>query len=474
MRSVLLASVAASLLAVASPVKASDDGQLYEGFTLVDPAKGTEKADAWIVVRDGRIAQVGTGRRPHGDYERHDMHGLYAMPGLIDAHAHIVTGPFVTRIENGVPAVEMVAGDRYTRFNAAIALAFGVTALRNPGGSTVAAERYDRMLASGEWQGPEARHAGAIIEPPPLTGESFAYPKTPEAWDAEAAKQAAAGMTYFKLYHDLSPAELAEGARAAKAHGLIPIAHLENVSWTVAAQLGVQQIEHTLPISRDLLEPDARAGYVEDMPPSHGYFQWFELANYDGPEIRQMIRTLRKKHVTVTPTLSVQDIVYHMDDLSSIFPANELKYYQPESFASAKGNYDQLAKIWPKEDFMRARAAWPKVLRLVKLLHDSGIRLMIGTDGTGGAPLYARELYNMTLTGIPAMEVLRMATAGNAKLMGLTDTGRIAPGLEADVVFLRADPAADVRNVEKVEATLSNGRLYRFDDLVALAESLTK
>ena len=54
-----------------------------------------------------------------------------------------------------------------------------------------------------------------------------------------------------------------------------------------------------------------------------------------------------------------------------------------------------------------------------------------------------------------------MATSGNASLMGLTDTGRIAPGLEADVVFLRADPVADVRNVRTVEATLSNGELYR-------------
>ena len=307
-----------------------------------------------------------------------------------------------------------------------------------------------------------------------MGGESFAYPTTPAGWDAEAARQKAAGMTYFKLYHDLSEAELAEGVRAAKAHGLIPIAHLESVSWGKAADLGVQQIEHILPISAALLEPKARGAYQPNTPLSHGYVQWFELADYDGPLIRGMIRTLVDKGVVVTPTLSVEDIVYHADDLSGIFPADELKDYQPESFASAKANYNALAKVWSPDDFKRARAQWPKVLRFVALLRGAGVKMMIGTDGTGGGPIYARELYDMTEAGIPAWEVLRMATSGNARLMGLTDTGRIAPGLKADIVFLRADPAKDVRNVRQVAWVMGGGKLHRSDELVALAQGFAR
>jgi imidazolonepropionase-like amidohydrolase len=446
--------------------------ELYSGFTLVDPQTKTRIANAWLVIDDGRIVRVGKGAAPAGPFAAaHDMAGLYAMPGLIDAHAHITTGPFDVKVQNGVPSIEMVSADRFTRFNAAIALAFGVTTLRNPGGSTEAAARYDRMWASGEWVGPRALNAGAIIQPPPYGGQAFAYPKTPGEWDAEAAKQAAAGMTYFKLYLGLSEAELAEGVRAARAHGLIPIAHLESVSWTRAAELGVRQIEHILPISADLLEPRARAAYAPQTPLDHGYYQWFELADYDGPLIRKMIRTLADKGVVVTPTLLVEDIVYHADDLDQIFPADELKFYQPESFASAKANYDSLAKIWTPDDFRRARAAWPKVLRFVRRLHDSGVKLMIGTDGTGGAPVYARELYDMTRTGIPAWEVLRMATSGNASLMGLRDTGRIAPGMAADVVFLRADPVEDVRHVRDVALVVARGRAHRFEDLIALAQN---
>ena len=64
-----------------------------------------------------------------------------------------------------------------------------------------------------------------------------------------------------------------------------------------------------------------------------------------------------------------------------------------------------------------------------------------------------------------------MTTSGNAALMGLPTTGRIAPGLEADLVFLRADPVQDVRHVREVELVASDGQSHRFDELVALAQT---
>jgi imidazolonepropionase-like amidohydrolase len=468
-----LLACAALLASCATPPTSETD--LYFGFTLVDPETRTETPASWLTVHDGRIARIGTGVPPAGPHrQRHDMTGLYGMPGLIDAHAHLVAGPYAVKTDNGAVTIDILSGDKYTRFNAAIALAFGVTTVRNPAGSTEAAARYDAMRRAGTWIGPRALHAGRVIEPPPMAGESITYPRTKAEWDAEAARQAAAGMTYFKLYHSLTEAELAEGVRAATAHGLIPIAHLEKVSWTRAAELGVRQLEHNLPISADLLEPAARARYQPDKPASAGFYQWFELADYDGPLVRQMIRTLVERKVVVTPTLMAQDVVYHADDLSEIFPPQELRFYQAESFASAKTNYDMLAKIWTPENYQAARAAWPKMLHFVKRLHDSGVKLMIGTDGTGGAPFYARELHNMAATGIPVWEVLRMATAGNADLMGLAQTGRIAPGKEADLVFLRADPVADVRNVRQVATVVSDGQAYTFDELVSLSAPFAK
>lgn len=476
MRMKLLTGAAMLAVAGCSSAQGQDyaGAELYSGFTRVDPVTETLTSGAWLIVRGGLIEEIGEGPPPEGDFAATpDVSGLYGMAGLIDAHAHVTVGPQEVTLVDGVPTVGIVPGDEYSRFNAAIALAFGVTSIRNPGGSTAANARYDSMLASGEWTGPEALHAGAIIQPPPFGGESFAYPTMPEEWDAEAAAQAASGMTYFKLYVDLTEAELAEGVQAAKAHGLIPIAHLNGVSWTRAVELGVEQIEHALPTSPDLLEPQARAAFTPDTPPNGFMYQWFELADFDGPLMSEMIRSLAERRIVVNLTTVVNEITYNADDLGAIFPEAERVYLHPVSFASALANLDALATIWAPEDFARARAVFPKVLELARVLHDAGVPLMIGTDGTGGGPIYARELHNHVQAGIPVWEVLRMATSGNAEKMGLGGrTGRIAPGMEADLVFLRDDPTVDVRSVREVELVVTNGEAHRFEDLVAMARSL--
>ena len=69
--------------------------------------------------------------------------------------------------------------------------------------------------------------------------------------------------------------------------------------------------------------------------------------------------------------------------------------------------------------------------------------------------------------GIPAWEVLRMAGISTADILEISDrTGQIKPGLEADIVFLEANPLDDMRNIAKVHTTLSNGKAYAFRDLV--------
>jgi imidazolonepropionase-like amidohydrolase len=62
--------------------------------------------------------------------------------------------------------------------------------------------------------------------------------------------------------------------------------------------------------------------------------------------------------------------------------------------------------------------------------------------------------------GISNWAILRMATTDAARILGLGNkTGRIARGLDADIVFLDADPSRDVSNAARVSAVLNNGRL---------------
>ena len=93
---------------------------------------------------------------------------------------------------------------------------------------------------------------------------------------------------------------------------------------------------------------------------------------------------------------------------------------------------------------------------------------MIGTDASGGLPWYAMEAEFYTDAGIPVWDVLRMATSSTAEQLGIADrTGRIAPGLEADIVFLTDNPVEDIRAIGDVSTVINNGTAYTFEELTS-------
>ena len=70
-----------------------------------------------------------------------------------------------------------------------------------------------------------------------------------------------------------------------------------------------------------------------------------------------------------------------------------------------------------------------------------------------------RELEMMVEYGMPAPDVLHAATAGNARIFGLADRGRVAPGLLADLVAVRGDPTRDITALRRIELVVKGGRL---------------
>ncbi|WP_209005472.1 amidohydrolase family protein [Steroidobacter agaridevorans] len=463
--------------AMLSVARAASD--LYTGLILIDPVKETRTADSYVLVTDGRIAATGTGVPPASlkAVRIHDFSGRYALPGFIDAHAHITAGPQQIQMRSGAPLITNEGKDDITQHSARIALAFGVTTLRNPGGDPEANARYDRAIASGAWIGPEALHAGAVIQPPPMGGASFAYPRSEIEWQAEAAREAALGMRYFKLYVGLSEVELETGIRVAHQHGLKAIAHLNTISWTRAAQLGIDGLEHALPTSPDLLEPPQRELYVAELGPNSKFmYRWFELVDYDGPLMQELFALLSRKRVVVNLTLLVNKLIYNADDLELAFPsigssvADLEKLMHPEMKTNLE-MFKASAAGWTQEDYRRARAVMPKVLEFARRLHQLGVPMIIGTDGLGGGPHYAQELALHVEAGIPVWEVLRMSTSGAADVMGIGHrTGRLEPGFEADIAFLNADPILDIVNAAKVYGVLNNGRFLLSADLTEDAQ----
>ena len=470
-RKALPALLACASLAGCSPPVGTDEapaGVLYHGFSLLDPVAERMVDDAHILVNDGRIVAVGTGAWTGAPVERSvDMAGHYALPGLIDGHAHITSGPHSIELVDGAPLISIPSIDSITRHNAAVALAFGITTVRNPGGDPEANARYDEQVRSGAWLGPEALHAGAVIQPPPFGGTAFAYPRSAAEWNAEAQRQADLGMRYFKLYSGLDADELDLGIQAAHHHGLRAIGHLDAISWTQAARLGIDGLEHTLPTSGDLLEPEQRRTYLAERGPDARYtFRWFELADFDGPLIQQMFAELAQRRVVVNTTLGVNELTYNSDRLDSVIPPGDRVYFHPVNLEAMLS----FLPVMTEEDHRRARAVMPKVLDFARRLHAAGVPILIGTDGNGGGPAYSRELDLHMRAGISDWEVLRLATSDAADALGIGDrTGRIAEEMEADIVFFGSNPLGNPASLRDPRLILSDGKAGTPKDILGTA-----
>src|SRR5207237_10439681 len=95
----------------------------------------------------------------------------------------------------------------------------------------------------------------------------------------------------------------------------------------------------------------------------------------------------------------------------------------------------------------RYRDSFAAMLKMVKLLYDSGITIVAGTDSMAGFSLH-RELELYAQAGIPPARVLQIATLGAARVMKRDrELGSIAPGKLADMILIDGDPTARISDI---------------------------
>jgi imidazolonepropionase-like amidohydrolase len=98
--------------------------------------------------------------------------------------------------------------------------------------------------------------------------------------------------------------------------------------------------------------------------------------------------------------------------------------------------------------------------RLLKRLYDAGVPIVAGTDNSAGTT-FITELQLYEHAGIPAPQVLRLATLGAARVMkDDRDYGAIAPGKVADILVVNGRPAERIDDLRKLERVIRAGRVY--------------
>jgi imidazolonepropionase-like amidohydrolase len=376
-----------------------------------------------VVIRNGLIEQVTPAAAPDEPAEIVDGAGRTLLPGFIDAHTHVFPG------------------------NLGQALRFGVTTELDMF-STARTSAESKAQARTRDDVADIRSAGVGATAPnghpgQIMGPVFGpFPTVAGPDDAEAFVHArlADGSNYLKIL-------IEDGAQ----FGMdVPALDGPTVRALVAAAhaAGIKTVAHALSLDSAELAIDAGVDGLAHMfvDPS---------ADQDVVErsSTRIAAAAAGAGVFVIGTLAFVEAMTGTDAGAELAADPRIGPYLPDPVRSAVGRPMPMMTGIP-HIYRNAR-------RAATALYEAGVPLLAGTDANDGphgtfpvvhgASLH-RELVCLVDAGLSPVEALAAATSSPAAHFGLTDRGRIAPGLRADLVLVDGDPAADITATRSIVA----------------------
>ena len=406
------AALARRLAPKASPSIAIVNGDVFDSEAGVMLPKRT------VVVQGDRIVSLGRADSvtiPAGATVI-DATGKTVMPGMWDMHTHASL------------LSQTAAGPGH--------LAIGVTTIRDLAADLDVVTQLQQRADRGEVLSPRVILGGFIEGPGHWAGPSEAIATTEQEARAWVARYDSLGYRQIKLYNlvqqDLVPAIADETRkRGLRLSGHVP----RGLSTTAAVRLGFDEINHAAFLFSTFF-PDSL--YIPQM---RAYSTVSQIVapnvDVDGAAVTEMIQLFRERGTVIDGTWNL--------------------------WMSTRGAAAAAVAI-PQTSEAAAQRLDANYLRMLKRLYDAGVPLVAGTDGSS----YNVELELYERAGIPATDVLRIATIGAAKVMKDDDRyGSIRPGKVADIIIVDGKPAERVSDLRKVERVLRAGRLYEVSVLRA-------
>lgn len=373
--------------------------------------------DGVVIVRDGHIAQLGPRTKvatPAG-MRVIDAHGDVLTAGFWNSHVHLMIEPLLDARNAKAATLQSGLEQMLTRW--------GFTTVFDIASSTENALALRRRVESGEVAGPKILTVGTAFFPEggtPIYVREFmkahhfpdAEVSTPEQAAARAKQQIEDGTDGVKLFAgaivggdigvlpmrlDIAKAVVAEAHKRGKP----AFAHPSNYAGlNVAIDSGVDVLAHTTAMENG----------------SHDPYGWT-------PEL---IARLRAHNMALTPTMT-------------LFEVEAKKVNQkPEILA-------ETIKMVTSE---------------VKDFSAAGGQILFGTDVGYTDAFDTTEEYRLMSGALNWHQILASLTTAPASRFGFAEhKGKIAPGMDADLVLLKADPAKDPRAFANVRDTIRAGKV---------------
>jgi imidazolonepropionase-like amidohydrolase len=468
------------VLSVSSATQAQrvvDQGIVIENVTLISPERAAPLLHAGVVLRDGRIVEIGTDLAPGPHTRRIDGSGRFLIPGLIDSHVHV--GHSAALDDDAIDAhPELWAAYRAQVPRAY--LAFGFTSIVD-----LDLPKSDQAWFEGTPLHPRFYSCGRGIKvaggymafdvPPPSSpnfpnlvyepNEADHWPNslnpgdyTPEravsrAADAGAICVKAFVESGFGTFHwpYMHTETLQKIQAATKERGMVLMVHATSVeSWRSALDAHADIIAHGLWVWP--------GDFGNSVPPTAAS-NVIVAAAHSGTHVQPTLQTIAGERAMIDPSL--------LDDPRLIVAPGVIAYLRSAEGVKARtALLDEYRKASPSPGFEPLlRAALERTRATFKIMLRDHVSLIFGSDtpgveGFGNPPgLNGRlELQNWADAGAPLSLILRAATLDNATALGLShELGSIEVGKRGDMLLLRENPLTNVSAYDSIETIFLNG-----------------
>ena len=367
-----------------------------------------------VLVQDGKVVAVGPAIAAPAGATTVTLPGTTLLPGLIDAHVHLFLHPYDETSWNDQVLKEPLAL-RVARAVAAAraTLLAGFTTVRDLGteGAGDADAGLKLAIEQGVVPGPRILSANRAIV---ATG---AYGPKGYAFDVPQGAEEASGDEVAKA----ARRQMGEGADVVK---LYADYHWQGNSGSTAT-FTVPEMAAAVQAAHDAgRKAAAHAVTPEGM--RRAIEAGVDTVEHGDEGTPPVFALMKARGVAYCPTLAATDAIQHYRGWNGQAP-------EPAAIVAKRASFAAAVK--------------------------AGVTLCAGGDtGVFAHGRNAREEELMVAWGLAPAQVLTIATAGNARVLGLGDRlGAIRPGLAADLVAVDGDPTRDIAALEHVRYVLKGG-----------------